>query len=252
LRMSHAQLGAHLGCLRDEATAESKARSARRTLSRLTTLGLLARLERRVGGIRAGSSGYVYYLGPAGQRLVAYWRGQGLTRGRLRPEPGSRYVNHRLAVSELFIRLRQLNSDGGLDLLTFDPEPNCWRRFSDGLGGERVLKPDAFVRIGLGAYEDRYFVEVDLGSESTRVVAEKLKLYRSYFKAGTEQHEHDVFPRVLILTNNARRRAALVETCERLPAEAWELFTITTFDNALDVMRGEFAYHDEAEREALA
>lgn len=249
--MSHAQLAAYLMPMSGEVTEDSKARSARRTLSQLTALGLLARLNRRVGGIRAGSQGYVYYLGPAGQRLVAYWRGHGLTRGRFRPDPGSRYVKHRLAVSELFIRLRQANGSG-IDLLGFDPEPDCWRRFSDGLGSERILKPDAFVRVGLGAYEDRYFVEVDLGSESTRVVADKLKLYLGYWRSGSEQHEHGVFSRVLILTNSEQRKTALIETCERLPAEAWDLFTITTLDKALDVMRGQYADHDELEQEALS
>ncbi len=77
--MSHAQLAALLGDGRG-CRAVSAARIARRVLARLTELGVLARLERRIGGLRAGSSGYVYYLGPAGQRLVAYWQGQAYPR----------------------------------------------------------------------------------------------------------------------------------------------------------------------------
>jgi hypothetical protein len=250
--MSHAQLAAYLRPFEREASEASRARTTRRTLSQLTALALLARFDRRVGGVRAGSSGYLYYLGPAGQRLLAYWQGQGLTRGRFRPDPGSRYVKHRLAVAELFIELWQVNSQGGLDLLAFDPEPACWRSFSDGLGGERLLKPDAHVRVGLGAYEDRYFVEVDLGTESTEVVLRKLRLYLSYFRTGTEQAGHGVFPRVLVLTNTEQRKAALLETCQRLPAEAWQLFVITTLDRALEVMRGQYLDHEAAEQETLS
>jgi hypothetical protein len=114
--MTHAQLAALLGSSEPASSSASAARSLRRVLTRLTALGLLARLQRRIGGRRAGSGGYVYYLGPAGQRLVAYWQGRGLTRGRFRPEPGGRYVRHRLAVSELYVRLRLAARAGTLDI----------------------------------------------------------------------------------------------------------------------------------------
>jgi hypothetical protein len=227
------------------------ARIARRALARLTDLGVVARLDRRVGGIRAGSAGYIYYLGPAGQRLIAYWDGQGLTRGRFRPEPGGRFVRHRLAVSDLYIQALQAERDGLLDLLAFDAEPDCWRTFGDGFGGMRTLKPDAFARIGLGAYEDRYFIEVDLASESRSVIANKARAYLDYFNSGHEQQAHGVFPRALILTTNEERRAALVDTCSRLPAEAWRLFTITTLERFLAVITGQFG-EDQAEQEAEA
>jgi hypothetical protein len=236
--LSHAQLAALLSAEDDAALPLSSARSARRVLARLTARGVLARLERRVGGVRAGSSGYVYYLGPVGQRLIAYWNGQGLVRGRFRPEPGGRYVRHRLAVSEFYVQLRSADRDGELDLLSFDAEPDCWRRFSDSFGGSVVLKPDAFVRVGLGAYEDRCFVEVDLGTESRSVIADKLRRYLDYFQTGREQADHGVFPRVVLLTNSEARRAALVGVVGRLPAEHWSLFMVALLDEALDVLSG--------------
>src|SRR5438270_12207936 len=54
----------------DHATDLAGARVCRRVLARLTDERLLARLERRVGGIRAGSASYVYALGPSGGRLI--------------------------------------------------------------------------------------------------------------------------------------------------------------------------------------
>jgi hypothetical protein len=238
---SHAQLTALLGPPHPHATAASTARAVRRTLARLTALGVLARLERRVGGVRAGSVGYVYYLGPVGQRLVAYWDGRGLIRGRSRPEPGGRYVRHRLAVSELYVQLSVADRAGALDLLAFDSEPDCWRRYLDGLGGSVVLKPDAFVQVGIGAYEERCFVEVDLGTESRSVIASKVRAYLDYFHAGIEQAASSVFPRVVLLTSTEARRAALVDVVMRLPAEHWALFTVATLDRALDVMSGQVA-----------
>jgi hypothetical protein len=236
--VSHAQLAALLAPAHPQASAASTARTVRRTLARLTALGVLARLERRVGGVRAGSAGYVYYLGPVGQRLMAYWEGRGLVRGRFRPEPGGRYVRHRLAVSELYVQLRVADQDGELDLLAFEAEPDCWRRSLDGFGGSLLLKPDAFVRVGIGAYEDRCFVEVDLGTESRSVIASKVRAYLDYFHAGTEQAAHGVFPRVVVLTNTEARRAALVDVVMRLPAKHWALFTVATLDRALEVLSG--------------
>jgi hypothetical protein len=239
---SHAQLASLLAASsNDTASPTSAARSTRRILARLTALGVLARLDRRVGGLRAGSAGYVYYLGPAGQRLLAYWDGRGLVRGRFRPEPGGRYVRHRLAVTELYVRLHAADREGELDLLTFEAEPDCWRRYLDGFGGSLVVKPDAFVRVAVGAYEDRCFVEVDLGTESRSVIAAKLRAYRDYFQAGAEQAEHGVFPRVVLLTNSEVRKAALVDVAGRLPAEHWSLFTIGTLDQALRIMTGTVA-----------
>ena len=239
--LSHAQLASLLAATDGDASPVSAARSARRVLARLTANGVLARLERRVGGVRAGSAGYVYYLGPVGQRLIAYWEGRGLVRGRFRPEPGGRYVRHRLAVSELYVQLHGADRDGELDLLAFDAEPDCWRRSVDGFGGMTVLKPDAFVRLGIGAYEERCFVEVDLATESRSVIAAKVRAYLDYFHTGTEQAAHGVFPRVVLLTNSEVRREALVDVVTRLPAEHWALFTVALLDRALEVMSGAVA-----------
>lgn len=239
--MTHVQLAELLTANDSEASAASRARSARRILARLTTVGVLARLERRVGGVRAGSAGYVYYVGPAGQRLIAFWQGRGLIRGRYRPEPGTRWVRHQLAISELYVQLRGADQVGELDLLAFDAEPDCWRRSVDAYGGGLLLKPDAFVRVGIGAYEDRCFVEVDLGSESRSVILDKLRRYVDYFQAGVEQAAHGVFPRVVWLTDSQARRAALASVVGRLPAEHWRLFTVARLDEALDVLAGQAA-----------
>lgn len=160
------------------------------------------------------------------QRLLAYWNGHGMTRGRYRPEPGSRYVRHRLCVSQLYIDARVAADTGDIELLDFDVEPACWRTYVTGFGGQLLIKPDAYVRVGSGAYEDRFFVEVDLASESRPVIAHKIRAYVDYYRSGQEQADSGVFPRVLLLTATAARKAVLVDICSRLPAEVWQLFTV--------------------------
>lgn len=246
--LTHAQAGDLL--IRGRMTSASdasRARVVRAQLQRLTDLGLLARLQRRIGGFRAGSAGFVYYLGPAGQRLTAYWHGKGLIRGRYRPEPGSRYVRHRLAVSQLYLDALAASDRGELELLAFDSEPDCWRGYHDAFAGRHLLKPDAFVRIGLGAYEDRWFVEVDLGTESRSVIARKLRAYLAYYRTGEEQARHGVFPRVLLLTSSETRKQALVDVCAQLPAEDWELFAVQTLDRFVPFVTGKLAddAHDD-------
>lgn len=245
--VSHGQV-ARLAPSGFDASPVSAARNVRRMLLRLTELGALARLERRIGGVRAGSAGHVYYLGPVGQRLIAYWNGDGLVRGRMRPEPGAAFVRHRLATSELYVAAREREQAGELDLLAFDVEPDCWRQSLTGLGGPTTLKPDAFLRIGIGAYEDRWFAEVDLGTESRPVLARKLRAYLDYFHTGAEQAASGTFPRVLWLTATDERKATIVDLCAALPEEYWPIFAVNLLNRAMDVIAGmtEDAAHDSA------
>jgi hypothetical protein len=152
-------------------------------------------------------------------------------------------------VSELYVQAWQAAQTGLLELLAFDTEPACWRQFTGAFGGQLVLKPDAFVRVGVGAYEETAFVEVDLASESRPIVARKLRAYVDYFHTGQEQSALGVFPRVLVLTTTDARRDALAEVCRRLPADVWHLFTVQTLDCWLSLLRAE--HDDEAEAAAL-
>jgi len=173
----------------------SRARLARSVLGRLSELGLLDKLARTVGGARGGSGAFVYELGAAGERLLAYWRGEGLARTRTAHEPGQRFVTHTLAMAETYVRVNEVERDGRLELLSFETEPAAWRRYV-GLGSrEVILKPDAFVRIGAGDYEDSWFIEVDLATESSGVLKRQCRAYLSYLQTGREQQAHGVFLR---------------------------------------------------------
>ena len=79
--------------------------SRRRVLARLVANQLLTPLDRRIGGVRAGSAGLVFALGPAGQRLQALVADElsPSRRSRQPDTPTVRFLSHQLAVSELYV-----------------------------------------------------------------------------------------------------------------------------------------------------
>jgi len=223
-------------CFGDIAIPATRAAFARRSLGRLYADGLLGRLERRVGGVRRGSQSYVYFLAPAGQRLLAYQRGDGAVMVRRQHEPGAAYVAHTLAQSELFVRLREAERAGRLELVELQGEPECWRSYPGGLGVQAWLKADAFVVIGVGEWEERAFVEVDRATHGRTALRRKAGVYLDYLRSGQEERAAGVLPRVLWIVPGEARRQVLEELIARLPGPAGELFTVAVMDEAVDVL----------------
>lgn len=216
----------------------SLARNARRVLARLNSDRLLVRLERRIGGVRAGSAGHIYGLGPVGKRLVAYWKGEGLPLVRSSYEPHTAFVRHTLAVAENYVQLVEAERANLCELLEFQSEPTCWRPFV-GIGGMTIiLKPDAFVRLGVGDYEERAFLEIDCGTEGRGALTRKCARYFAYFRSGREQAEGGIFPRTVWITTTRTRVQLLVDVCSSLPPAAWQLFTIGTNERAVELLLG--------------
>jgi hypothetical protein len=211
----------------------SRARLARRTLAKLVQLGVLGRLERRVGGVRAGAAGHVYYAA-AGHRLVAYWRGEGLGRTRgAAYEPTTMFVRHTLGISECYVRLVEAERTGVLRLLEFRAEPAAWRSFTGPASRPVMLKPDGFARLGLitdEMTELHAFLEIDCGSEGRAALTRKCRAYVAAWRSGMGA---EVFPRVLWITTTERRVALISEVCATMPAEAWKLFAATMPQHAL-------------------
>jgi hypothetical protein len=211
-------------------------RQCQMTLKRLVALHVLTRLDRRVGGVRAGSAGYVYSLDVAGMRLADQSEER---RSPRRPYPVSRaFLTHALAVSEWYVRLVEAQADGGPDLLDFQGEPRCWRSFTSYLHGQETLKPDAFVSLLSGEWEDRWFLEIDRGTEHSPALRRQLNRYVRYWRTGQEQARSEVFPQVLWIVPNKPRHAVLVDVVGSLPAEAWPLFRVATEETALAVLAG--------------
>lgn len=204
----------------------TQARKTRAALARLTDWHVIVRLNRRrVGGIRSGSAGYIYGLSGLGHAVlelgsVAPRRHRGVAETKLA------FESHVLAVSELAVQLREHERAGGCEIDALCAEPGCWRWFSGSAGQRRVLKPDAYVRLGVGEYELTSFIEVDQDTESLPTITRKLGVYLDYFRTGVEQQARGMFPLVWWLVPDHHRHEAIAHAIRRLPAEAHALFSV--------------------------
>lgn len=236
----------------DSDSAAATARAARRALLRLTRLSALERLPRVVGGVRAGSAGFIYRLGVVGQRLAITrgWHSNRRTR-RSATVPGTMFLHHCLEVAELHVRLIEAERSGRFELLELSAEPTCWRTYGGFGAGGFILKPDSYVRLGVGEFEDSYFIEVDRATEGSRAISRQLERYVAYATSGMEQATRGVFPKTLWLAPSPERVAVIAACIGRVRPESRELFAVALFADAVSVVSdtaGEISGDDTRQR----
>ncbi|MBX7265553.1 replication-relaxation family protein [Micromonospora sp. Llam7] len=217
-----------------DGSAATQSRRARALLQRLADLKLVVRLGRRVGGVRAGSAGYVYGLSGHGQAVLAVEGPMGGRRRRVW-ETSPSFQDHVLGVAEVYVRLVEAERTGSLEMLDFQAEPPAWRTFP-GANGPAVLKPDAFVRLGVDDLEHSAFLEIDRSTESVPTIVRKCRTYVAYWQSGIEQAEHEVFPRVLWLAADARGAQRITQALTQMPRDAQHLFQVTFLESAVPVL----------------
>ncbi|MCE5254320.1 MAG: replication-relaxation family protein [Actinomycetia bacterium] len=218
----------------DHTSPLTGARTCRRVLERLSETGVIFRLERRVGGIRAGSASYIYGLGSVGQRVLH----QGDAARVRRREPSLTFIDHTLAISQLAVDLTVISRQDLVDLLELTPEPGCWRSFQQSLEGSVTLRPDLAVAVRAAGYQYHWFVEVDLGTHSSASVARKCRVYQDYWCSGVEQDTHGLFPKVLWVTPTVRRAEQLGRAISAAHGLYENLFDVTTTDEVVCHMVG--------------
>jgi hypothetical protein len=206
------------------ATTESGARTCRRVLARLRRQRLLGVLERRIGGMRAGSEGLIYFLDAAGDRLQ---RRQDPGRARRHfDEPSARFLNHTLAIADIAVDIIRAAAASGAEVVKLAPEGAARRYYVDRLGGSQVLRPDLYVELAARPGDEEveaFFVEVDLGHESLPTVMGKCLAYEDYRETGIEQRDFGGFPMVVWAMDAyrpvtaERRRQSLRAALDRNP-----------------------------------
>lgn len=229
-------------CFTQHTSQESAGRTTRRVLARLEHDGLIRALSRRIGGVRAGSEARVWQLAPAGARILlpdggSSWRTH---------EPSERFLAHTLAAADCHLALREGQTRGFT--VTVQTEPTSWRRFS-GLGGDtRLIRPDLAAHLtGAdqdGIWDDYWFIEIDMGTESLPSLLAKCHAYTDYYTSGLEQAQHGSFPRVLWLMHGPRaehRSAELTRRVHRTSRLEPRLFTTATPEQLEQVLWGEAA-----------
>ena len=189
-------------------SARSALRQTSRRLRRQHGLGLVDHLARRIGGTRAGSAGYVWYLTAAGQRLTGEGRG---ARRRFQ-EPSPLFLAHTLAITQARVVIEQAIHAVGGHLARLRTEPACWRSWLRLGGALGWLKPDleAITATDTGA-EDHWLLEVDLDTEHPARLLAKCHDYQAHLASGTFQAQHGYYPQVVWLLTNQARAGRLAE-----------------------------------------
>lgn len=215
------------------ASQAAATRACLRVLDRLLTQRIVTRLDRRIGGVSHGSAGFVWCLDGVGDRLT---RPHDAPRRR-RYEPSLPFLTHTLAVTETHVQLQEAAMAGSFRLTAVQVETEAWRDYVAPSGARSILKPDLMVTLSSDAYDDHWYVEIDLGTESLPVLLRKCQAYEDYRRTGRAQAEHGVFPRVLwVMPTTARvaRLTAAIAADTRLPAR---LFIGITSDTLIATFR---------------
>jgi hypothetical protein len=221
----------------DKITPRAALRACNRELAKLRELKLISSLQRRIGGVRAGSGAYVWTLDAGGARLLIKSNEQA-PRKRFY-EPSVAFLEHTLAVTETAIRLKELQATH------CEIEPKCWRIFA-GLGGTpQRLRPDLFAVTASGDYDDHWFIEVDLATESPAIVLRKCEQYLAYRRSGSEQRAYGVFPVVVWLVPTDRRKEALKRHIADELQNNSNIFVVITMDELDGLVKEGLAMHKE-------
>lgn len=212
-------------------------RQANLLTKKLSNLGLIHHLVRRIGGVRAGSGSYIWYLTHKGVKELRKIDSSIKLRLKNRYEPTRNHLKHQLFVTQIFVELKILEVDKKIILENFSFEPKCWRSFAT-LFSSFTLKPDDFVRLTVGNFEDVYFFEADNATEHLGRVVAKCKQYIAYFNTGIEQRENSVFPMVVWLVPDEKRKLAMESRIREDLDAYWELFSVITLDEFSNFIQG--------------
>ncbi len=208
------------------ANSSAGLRAASRNLKKLSELGLIDSLSRRIGGVRAGSSSLIWHITHAGERLLRLHEQRAYSIRR-HFEVSAYFLAHTLAVAETAIRLMEICRKYEPQLTDVQLEPACWRTYSNA-GVSLSLKPDLYAATMSEEYEDRYFIEVDLDTESPAKIIEKCQKYHAYYRSGLEQEESEMFPLTVWIVPNLTRKEKLIRQLREAFDKQAKLFAVIT------------------------
>jgi hypothetical protein len=143
-----------------------------------------------------------------------------------------------------------------VSLIAIALEPECWREQPNTIGGKpSILKPDLYavtaINDGKDEYEDYWFMEVDLATESPATVIRKCEQYVHYWQSGQEQRTNGLFPRVVWLVPTDKRKESITRhIADNFTEDVEALFIVITLDQLNGLIRNEvLTDHDNAHSE---
>ncbi len=153
-------------------------------------------------------------IGETRQRLIP-WRQDSLI-------TSSQFLAHQQAVNAVFIQARFRPLPSGLSC-------ERWMTFREPLSPSVPLLPDGYFELIQGSVVHPMFLEVDLGTESSRVWKRKVELYLKFALGGEfERLFHQKRFRVLVVLHSERRMEALRQTVAK---RTEKLFWLSTQDD---------------------
>lgn len=214
----------------DSTNQTAARRAANRTLAKLSELGLISALQRRIGGVRAGSGSYVWSLAIAGMRLLDLDDKSKTSIRKRSFEPSPCFLEHTLAIAETYIQLELIKREHkNINIIKAEVEPNCWRSYLGESGVLTYLKPDLYIETSSGDFEDHWFFEIDLATEAPSRIMLKCRQYYRYYLNGAEQKTNGVFPLVVWIVPDKKRAESLqAHIAEEFKIKRADIFTVIT------------------------
>ena len=221
------------------ASPASALRQTQRHLASLAQQRLLTSLERRVGGWQGGSAVTIWAATTRGHRLVAVENGEDeeVPRRQRPREVSTTFLDHLLAITEVRTSIEEAVRQEADTEAAVALEPECWRTALSPSGQVQVLRSDLAVTITSPAYEDRYLVEVDRATENPGRVIATCWRYQEH-QAASSQASDGVFPLVVWLVPNDRRRHRLERAIAHSTGLLRELFRVIRLDQLPTLIHG--------------
>lgn len=210
-------------------------RTTRKRLSRLESYGLVRRFINTARDHKIGPAGYIFVLTGRGARLAGRPEALGLRQRKIW-HPSQAFIDHWLAITDLYVRLVASARAGDLRLREFRAEGDAKRSYRDSYGRLQILRPDACVRLATGDMLLSWFVEIDRATESPRRIAAKCHAYRAYELSRQEQRHHPVFPGVLFIVPDEARARVIRRVIAGQPSDARGLFWVATKAEAIKAL----------------
>ena len=222
------------------ASSASALRQTQRHLANLAQQRLLTSLERRVGGWQGGSAVTIWAATTRGQRLVAAENGEDeeVPRRQRPREVSTTFLDHLLAITEVRTSIEEVVRQEADTEAAVALEPECWRTRLGPSGQVQVLRPDLAVTVTSPAYEDRYLIEVDRATENPGRVIATCWRYQEHQAASSQASDGDVFPLVVWLVPNDRRRHRLERAIAHSTGLLRELFRVIRLDQLPTLIHG--------------
>lgn len=254
-------------------TEQAASKACRRNMQKLLEYKLVNKLDRKIGGYRAGSNANIWYLTDAGYKLLDLEDPDTPLKRRRFLEPSAITLRHRLTSVECYIQMVELerkvqlggkvqpggeaqlekvqsagkaqaeeagdddiiSSTTSFNIRKVEFEPKSWKQYLYD-NKNKYLRPDLFMSIEKDGYEYLYFIEIDLASESMTDIIRQCESYHDCYNSRAMQNEYDIFPIVLWIVPDEKRKERFVKVLKEQYERTNHLFTIITAEELQDFM----------------